>query len=112
MAQRIVRAKRKIREAAIPYPGTSPDLLPDRLSGVLAVVYLVFNEGYAVARELVEEAIRLGRLLHAAHAGRVGGPRPARPHAAPRRSRGGPRRTARAAWCRWRSRTARRWAPA
>ena len=64
MAQRIVRAKRKILQAAIPYRVPPPDLLPDRLSGVLAVVYLVFNEGYSDRPELVEEAIRLGRVLH------------------------------------------------
>ncbi len=64
MAQRIVRAKRKILQAAIPYRVPPPDLLPERLSGVLAVVYLVFNEGYSGRPELAEEAIRLGRVLH------------------------------------------------
>ncbi|MBI5104299.1 MAG: RNA polymerase subunit sigma-24, partial [Solirubrobacterales bacterium] len=70
MYQRLLRAKRKIADARIPYRVPPPELLPDRLSGVLAVVYLVFNEGYspaagdrAVRGELCGEAIRLGRLL-------------------------------------------------
>jgi RNA polymerase sigma-70 factor, ECF subfamily len=70
MAQRIVRAKAKIRDAGIPYRVPEPGELPERLDGVLHVVYLVFNEGYsashgdAVARpDLSTEAIRLGRLI-------------------------------------------------
>jgi RNA polymerase sigma-70 factor (ECF subfamily) len=70
MYQRLTRAKRKIATARIPYRVPPPDLLPERLGGVLAVVYLVFNEGYAassgdrlVRGELCGEAIRLGRLL-------------------------------------------------
>lgn len=71
MAQRLVRAKGKIRKARIPYVVPEPDRLEDRLEGVLMVVYLVFTEGYAASsgnelmrRELCSEAIRLGRLLH------------------------------------------------
>jgi RNA polymerase sigma-70 factor, ECF subfamily len=65
IAQRIVRGKSKIRDARIPYKVPGPADLPDRLESVLAVIYLVFNEGYsAVTRsDLSEEAIRLGRLL-------------------------------------------------
>jgi RNA polymerase sigma-70 factor (ECF subfamily) len=63
MAQRLVRAKRKIREAGIPYRVPPAELLPERLTGVLGVLYLLFNEGYSGRRELAAEAIRLGRLL-------------------------------------------------
>jgi RNA polymerase sigma-70 factor, ECF subfamily len=70
LAQRIVRAKAKIRETRIPYEVPTPQELPERLGAVLQVIYLVFNEGYSAAAgaevtraELSREAIRLGRLL-------------------------------------------------
>ena len=70
LAQRIVRAKAKIRDTRIPYQVPSPQELPERLDAVLQVIYLVFNEGYSAASgaevtraELTGEAIRLGRLL-------------------------------------------------
>ncbi|MFD4673034.1 RNA polymerase sigma factor [Lentzea sp. NPDC058450] len=65
MQQRIVRAKKKISQARIPFRVPDPDELPERLPGVLQAVYSIFTEGYAAQRDdLAEEAIRLARILH------------------------------------------------
>jgi RNA polymerase sigma-70 factor, ECF subfamily len=63
MAKRLVRARRKLKAAGIPFRVPPAHLLPDRLAAVLAVVYLIFNEGYGGRGELAVEAIRLGRAL-------------------------------------------------
>ena len=63
MAQRLVRAKQKIRVSGIPFRMPDGHLLPDRLAAVLAVIYLIFNEGYGGRLDLASEAIRLGRAL-------------------------------------------------
>jgi RNA polymerase sigma-70 factor (ECF subfamily) len=63
MAQRLVRAKRKLKAAGIPFRVPVEEELPDRLAAVLAVVYLIFNEGYGGRGDLASEAIRLGRAL-------------------------------------------------
>src|SRR6185312_14831852 len=63
MAQRLVRAKHKIKAAGIPFRVPPPHLLPERLTAVLAIVYLIFNEGYSGRRDLAADAVRLGAAL-------------------------------------------------
>ena len=93
LAQRIVRAKAKIKGAHIPYEVPADDALGERLAAVLTVVYLVFNEGYTasfggdlVRGELCSEAIRLARMLCELLPARARDQGPARAHAAPRRA--------------------------
>ena len=104
MAQRIVRAKRKIRDAGIPYRVPRDADLPARVTSVLSVVYLVFTEGHTATSgtelgrpDLAAEAIRLGRCRRRAHARRARGQGTARAHAPHRGSASGPHRRGRRA---------------
>ncbi len=114
LAQRLVRAKRKIREAGIAYEVPSGDRLADRLDAVLRVLYLVFNEGYdatageaLIRRELCAEAIRMTQDRGGPAPVRAGGGRPPGPAPAHGRPPAGPRGSRAARWCASRTRTAR-----
>ena len=99
MKRRLTRAKAKIKATGIPFAVPDAHLLPDRVDAVLAVIYLIYNEGYSGRVDLGAEAIRLGQVLAALHAGRAGGTRAARADDDPPRPAAGPvlRRGSRAA---------------